>query len=1572
MAQSTSGLDQGNHKGNGETADQSGPEPNATLPLPSSPEDRGSGDAGLSVYNARQHILKLERLALKTVEDLGLDEKHEYLYNNLALYKRFTLAIIPPLQASLQMLNFPLPEEEDPNASDKEELEARIESEEKHELGDDHDVVIPLGEYHGLNSFLSMLATALAGAGAAGLRSFGKILYDRNKPADDAGPPPGRDTDFPEPTVGQGSIPRPDIPSTISSHTLATILALLRFSSSIQRAFTNDLQTRASDDSSSIAQLRRARPPPANLRTDWENSVMEKYNLGTAGDRVIVHYKENDTNFNTETADKREILTYHIARTLKESFDFEDDNVLYNHFDVWLLKDVLLQGHMYITRDAVCFYSLLPGEFSEAELNDPNMTLHSGALGIKFASIGDSYFSSVVTHRFWAVLKPSTLSIYKSPTKQHFPVKTIDLKTAIACEILTPSPTASTGVSSPKDTTRSPIVTDINGLSGISEDSSISEDEDPEEITLGGVWFKVICNDKTYRFHTSSIYSARHWYNTITKAIFQLNNTNSRKEAILKLPIEDILDFRKIFILADSDEQDADNKRDDDAPMSFAIKFNLSQTEFDSTIEKLKLKTKGQNSFRHPHDFSRFIAFHRGQELSQTLEKVLEDNVIRSVSFNQRVRSRAKRLFKEDRYDSSPAAKRRTAIVTTIQPEFSSGTSLIDKIAEHNAKLMEMRQKELYKFRNGMVVEPSNKDPSEKPKSKNKKERFIPRLSPSHSTTSMTELLDSMDLEDDAKVNRDFVELDGNLNFPKPFSLRNLKELDVQFVRTRRSFAEIIAQFGSHLEIVDLKRQRANLLISDISNSTNEKADDLNESSRENSTSSSLQTSESSSKRKLTAIKKGVQTVTSLGGLWTAKPEHYDPHMNSDHYFVNNVPDRIKAINNFRNSFSLGPECGLVAIYYVHLKRNFPVYGKLYLGKDQLCFKSKIPGVSTKMILPLKDIQKCEKNKWHMRYYGISIKVRGGRELQIDFGRHKSRDDCRVMIMKQLKREGVRTIDGAVLSNEQSRCSSLAESLDEQIDEDLRSIKIDELAAAKVRLARLTLLEDKVSLAAGIEIPLILEDNPFTATEVQLTKSFHIVFLTIGSRGDVQPYIALGLGLLKEGHRVTIATHSEFREWIEKHGIQFREIAGNPAELMLLMVTHGSISVAFLKEASSKFRGWINELLLTSWEACKDAEILIESPSTMAGNHIAEALNIPYMRAFTMPWTRTRAYPHAFIVPDQKRGGSYNYLTHVMFENVFWKGISGQVNKWRVETLGLGKTNLVKMQQSRVPFLYNVSPAMFPPSVDFPDWVKVTGYWFLDEGKGDFEPPADLLEFFEEARKNEEKVIYVGFGSIVVSDAKMLTKTIVDAVMESGVRCILNKGWSDRLSESKSEIEVELPPQIYKAGTIPHDWLFPRVDAAVHHGGSGTTGATLRAGIPTIVKPFFGDQFFFSSRVEDLGVGIGLKNINKKSLMKALKAVINEKKYAVNAKAIAREISGERGVSSAIELIYSELAYSKSLIQIIRHNNEDRKPHEDKSGIQTPLIDEETLEMLKKYDGDLDEEFLNNNAKESMDNSSVD
>jgi sterol 3beta-glucosyltransferase len=215
------------------------------------------------------------------------------------------------------------------------------------------------------------------------------------------------------------------------------------------------------------------------------------------------------------------------------------------------------------------------------------------------------------------------------------------------------------------------------------------------------------------------------------------------------------------------------------------------------------------------------------------------------------------------------------------------------------------------------------------------------------------------------------------------------------------------------------------------------------------------------------------------------------------------------------------------------------------------------------------------------------------------------------------------------------------------------------------------------------------------------------------------------------------------------------------------------------------------------------------------------------------------------------------------------------------------------MQASMRPFLYNFSPHVVPPPLDWPDWVRVTGYWFLDESDT-YTPPADLLAFIEKARSDGKKLVYVGFGSIVIDNPAALTQSVVDSVLKADVRCVLSKGWSDRLeakeTKDASKPEIPLPAEIFQIQSAPHDWLFRQMDAAVHHGGSGTTGASLRAGIPTVIKPFFGDQFFFAQRVEDLGVGVWLKKINTSVFSRALWEVTNSERMIVKAKVLGAKI----------------------------------------------------------------------------------
>ncbi|KAF9066087.1 hypothetical protein BDP27DRAFT_1331186 [Rhodocollybia butyracea] len=643
--------------------------------------------------------------------------------------------------------------------------------------------------------------------------------------------------------------------------------------------------------------------------------------------------------------------------------------------------------------------------------------------------------------------------------------------------------------------------------------------------------------------------------------------------------------------------------------------------------------------------------------------------------------------------------------------------------------------------------------------------------------------------------------------------------------------------------------------------------------------------------------------------------------------------------DKFRNYFAFDEREKLLGHFPGYIFRLLPVYGRLYISLNYFCFKSSGPLTArTRMALPIRDILSVEKTKaTRFGHHGLIIIVKGHEELFFEFGAEDKRDAFVLLLERQI--------------------------------EDVRKRWAEDDNSAPTRGQRDALILEELDIHSEISdsllpVPENLTDSVpammFTsASSTFLTfkplKSLHFTFLTIGSRGDVQPYIALAKGLQADGHKVRIATHKEFKEWIESHDIEYGYVGGDPAELMRICVENGMFTVSFLKEGLQKFRGWLDDLLKTSWEACQGTDVLVESPSAMGGYHIAEALGIPYFRAFTMTWSRTRAYPHAFAVPERKMGGSYNYMSYVVFDQVFWRAISGQINRWRRNVLRIDSTSLDKMEPHKIPFLYNFSPSIVPPPLDWPEWIRVTGYWFLDDAdvsSKKWTPPEDLCKFIDSAHSAGKKVVYIGFGSIVVSDPAAITKCVIEAVLQSDVYAILSKGWSDRLhvkSGDAGEVEEALPPQIYPINSIPHDWLFRRIDAACHHGGAGTVGASLRAGIPTIVKPFFGDQFFWADRVEALGVGSAVRRLTVDSLTEALRTATTDIKQVARAKLLGEQIRMENGVDVAIESIYRDLDYARSLIK--RRSVPNSSDEEETDNEHSTVRDRQPLSADQKSSG---------------------
>ncbi|EGP86790.1 uncharacterized protein MYCGRDRAFT_20064, partial [Zymoseptoria tritici IPO323] len=613
----------------------------------------------------------------------------------------------------------------------------------------------------------------------------------------------------------------------------------------------------------------------------------------------------------------------------------------------------------------------------------------------------------------------------------------------------------------------------------------------------------------------------------------------------------------------------------------------------------------------------------------------------------------------------------------------------------------------------------------------------------------------------------------------------------------------------------------------------------------------------------------------------------------------------LTAEDRFQRHFGLALTEKLTCAFYCCLIKTVPVYGKIYMGSRHFCFRSLFYGTKTKIVIPYRDIINVQKQRgFRWGHPGMCLIIRGYEELFFDFSNKGLRDDCAIRSLRILDAMRNSAEDPALLTDDELQ--DAAEAAAE--NNTLQTAKKQNLNTNELQMAVDATNDDP-------DAPPILFDDDLSSSMLDFKpkEPMNITCLTIGSRGDVQPYIALCKGFIAEGHRASIATHAEFGDWVKSHGIEFKEVAGDPAELMRICVDNGMFTPAFFMEANSKFRSWLDGLLITSYEACKGSDLLIESPSAMGGIHIAEALQIPYFRAFTMPWTRTRAYPHAFAVPGRKLGGVYNSATYTIFDGVFWQAMSGQINRWRRHTLDLPPTSLSRLQQDKVPFLYNFSPSVVAPPLDFADWVKVTGYWFLDEGTN-YSPPPELADFISRTRAEGRKLVYIGFGSVTVADSRQLMQQVMEAVRKADVNCILSKGWSDRFSKASSTPDAPLPDYIHQIRSAPHDWLFTQVDAVVHHGGAGTTGASLRAGKPTIIKPFFGDQWFFANRVEDLGVGSHLKKVSANQLGKALWVATHDARMMEKAKVLGEKIRSEDGVGEAIKAVYRDMEYARSLV----------------------------------------------------------
>ena len=291
---------------------------------------------------------------------------------------------------------------------------------------------------------------------------------------------------------------------------------------------------------------------------------------------------------------------------------------------------------------------------------------------------------------------------------------------------------------------------------------------------------------------------------------------------------------------------------------------------------------------------------------------------------------------------------------------------------------------------------------------------------------------------------------------------------------------------------------------------------------------------------------------------------------------------------------------------------------------------------------------------------------------------------------------------------------------------------------------------------------------------------------------------------------------------------------------------------------------------------------------------------------FTFPYSPTQQFPHplANIKASNVDPGYTNFMSYPLVEMMTWQGLGDLVNRFRVQTLGLEPVSTLwapgQLWRLKVPYSYLWSPGLIPKPSDWGSEIDIAGFVFLDLASS-FKPPEGLSKFLEVG----EPPVYIGFGSIVVDDPDQFTILIFEAIQKAGVRALVSKGWGGLGDENNT------PENVYMLENTPHDWLFPRVSAVVHHGGAGTTAIGLKCGKPTMIVPFFGDQPFWGAMVAKAGAGadsaVPYKQLTVDALANGIRQCLSPEARR-NAEKLAHDIEVEGdGARNAVEAFHRHL-----------------------------------------------------------------
>ena len=379
-----------------------------------------------------------------------------------------------------------------------------------------------------------------------------------------------------------------------------------------------------------------------------------------------------------------------------------------------------------------------------------------------------------------------------------------------------------------------------------------------------------------------------------------------------------------------------------------------------------------------------------------------------------------------------------------------------------------------------------------------------------------------------------------------------------------------------------------------------------------------------------------------------------------------------------------------------------------------------------------------------------------------------------------------------------------------------------------------------------------------------------ITMLTIGSTGDVRPYILLGKELSSRGHQITIAAFGSFEEMVTDAGLGFFALSGDAGNMINTIMRPDTNALSYLPRITSRLNAVIPDLLKDMEKSCENAEALICNFFGSVYYSIAEKYNIPCVQTQFFPMDPTGAVPISSI-RNQRLGSRINLVSYKIGYLLIGLVEKHFLAEWRQKS-GVSRRKPLthpdySVNNHTVPVVYALSPFVFARPSEWSSHIYMSGFWF-DESPCSWSPDPDLLRFVEQ----NDSPVYIGFGSMNGGDMNKIITTVLRSVRAAGLRAVISVGWSGRRFVSGK--------RVFFTGYVPHDWLFPRVRAVVHHGGAGTTAAGLRYGKPTLIIPFAGDQPFWGHRVHELGCGpkpIRCDSLTVQKLTKALSDLISQK-----------------------------------------------------------------------------------------------